>query len=97
MVWAYPTNITNFNSMFTYIDYLTKNNLGTLILITIFAIVAISLSIYGTQRALATSAFVTLVMSVFLNVLGVAGTKHILVCVVLLVIFIVWDKIKGDG
>lgn len=76
-----PTNVTGFNDFFfTYANNtLFPGVWSEMILVIVFSITFLSLMDFGIRRPFAASTFLTWVTSVFLFVIGIAGSIEVTV------------------
>ena len=83
MTYAYPTNITKMADLAIWTNNVTSGYFWSLILFALFAILFFSFKSYSTERALATSSFVTMIIAIMFGVIGLVSSYVVILTMVI--------------
>jgi len=93
MVYTYPTNITGMGEILVYANSITNGYYGSMTL-AVFA--AVMFFIIGADdRALIVAGFGGLMMSMFLNIMGVVDSMQIMIYLGVTLIGMLWNWTKS--
>ena len=83
MTYAYPSNITNLVDMAKWTNVVTVGFFWPLILLGLFCILFFSFKSYSTERALATSSFITMIIAIMLGIIGLVSSYIVVLTIVI--------------
>ncbi len=89
-IYEYPTNITNINDLFVYVNTITSGWAMTIFIFVIFCVAFFSLKVYSTARAFAGASFITLIATIFSRILGLVSDRILIASIVLVVVAMIW-------
>lgn len=95
MTYAYPENITNMTSVFVWANSVTSSWFAPVLMLIVWVVAFLSLKVYSTARALASSSFLMLLMAIFFRVIGLISNVILIASVVITIISIVWLWFEG--
>ena len=95
----YPAaeNVTNFNTLATYVNTVTGNGFFTLIVIGIWVIIFVALKSYETAKAGAAASFTTTVLATLFWAIGLISYRVIVAAVTLTLIFALYNIFQGKS
>lgn len=95
-LWPNPENISNVSSAVTWINSVTKDQFGFIMLIIIFFISFLGLKIYATDKALAASSFLCLVLAILMYGATWIGFNVLLLFVILTGVSLVYTTLESE-
>lgn len=91
MTWAYPTNVTNLTSWFTWGNSVTQSWFSTAIIFIVFVVAFLGMKAgYPTHKAYVSATFIAFLMTLFFYVIGLTGLIVLIISIVMLVTGIAW-------
>jgi hypothetical protein len=95
-MWAYPTNVSSFSSLATYVNTVTNNWFWTLIVAAVFIITIIGFgNRYSKENVIVSAAFICLILSVLFRVMELVGDSLIFFFVVIIAVGLIYMHIQG--
>lgn len=92
LVFAHPGNLTTFAQKMAYVDALTDvgfgGMLGPFMLIVIFGCLYLMMSVFGSEKSLAVSAFISAFLGVLIRVLFPISDNIIYISIIMFVVSI---------
>lgn len=82
-LWNTPDNVTSMATLFDYMNYVTGDFFGLMILIPLWIILLISFLRWRPEWAFASSSAACLVIAILMSILGIVGLTVILGFVIL--------------
>ena len=82
MVYAYP-NITKVTDLAVWCNSVTSGMFWPLIFFALFVILFFSFKQYSTERAFATSSFVTMIIGILMGVIGLVNSYVVILTMVI--------------
>lgn len=88
--FANMTNVTRLSQTISYVQSVTGDQFGNMLLVSIFAVVFFSLKSYTTERAATAASFMTFISAVMLSPIGLAGANQIIITAIFTLITVFW-------
>jgi len=89
MVFPYPTNMSGLGSIMVYSNTITNGMFGTVMMGAFCAVMFMTMG--ANDRALMTAGFTSLIMSLFMSVMGIVDSYVIMVFLALTIAGMIWN------
>ena len=89
MVWAYPTNITGLGELLVYANSVTAGYYGSTMTAVFTAVLFLIMG--ADDKALMTAGFSGMLISIFMNIMGIVNSWIIMIYVSLMIAGMLWN------